>query len=75
MSSNPASAAVAATTADANQEMQAKLAELKDKMNKEKEAAINLEVKKALEEAAKQAEADNAPAEDEDVAETSKEEK
>jgi hypothetical protein len=55
--------------------MQAKLAELKDKMSKEKEAAINLEVKKALEEAAKQADADNAPAEDEDAAETPKEEK
>jgi formate dehydrogenase iron-sulfur subunit len=68
-------AAVAATTADANEEMQAKLAELKDKMSKEKEAAINLEVKKALEEAAKQTDADNAPAEDEDAAETPKEEK
>ena len=33
--------------------LKVKLAELKDKMNKEKEAAINLEVKKALEEAAK----------------------
>jgi len=68
-------AAVAATTADANEEMKVKLAELKDKMTKEKEAAINLEVKKALEEAAKQAEAENAPAEDEDAAETPKEEK
>lgn len=67
--------AVAATTADANEEMQVKLAELKDKLNKEKEAAINLEVKKALEEAAKQAEAEKAPAEDEDAADTPKEEK
>ncbi|MEN8243432.1 MAG: sulfate respiration complex iron-sulfur protein HmcB [Thermodesulfobacteriota bacterium] len=67
--------AVAATTADANEEMQVKLAELKDKLNKEKEAAINLEVKKALEEAAKQAEAEKAPAEDEDAAEAPKEEK
>jgi len=63
-------AAVAATTADANEEMQVKLAELKDKMSKEKEAAINLEVKKALEEAAKQAEAEN-----EDAVDTPKEEK
>jgi Fe-S-cluster-containing dehydrogenase component len=68
-------AAVAATTADANEEMKVKLAELKDKMTKEKEAAINLEVKKALEEAAQQAEAENAPAEDEGAAETPKEEK
>ena len=67
--------AVATTTADANEEMQIKLAELKDKMSKEKEAAINLEVKKALEEAAKQAEADKEPAEDKDPAETPKEEK
>lgn len=67
--------AVAATTADANEEMQVKLAELKDKLNKEKEAAINLEVKKALEEAAKQAEEEKAPAEDDDAAETPKEEK
>jgi formate dehydrogenase iron-sulfur subunit len=67
--------AVATTTADANEEMQVKLAELKDKMSKEKEAAINLEVKKALAEAAKQAEADKEPAEDKDAAETPKEEK
>ena len=67
--------AVAETTADANEEMKVKLAELKDKMTKEKEAAINLEVKKALEEAAKQAEEEKASAEDEDAAETPKEEK
>jgi Fe-S-cluster-containing dehydrogenase component len=47
--------AVASTVADANEEMQVKLAALRDKMTKEKEAAINLEVKKALEEAAQQA--------------------
>ena len=50
--------AVASTIADANEEMKVKLEALKDKMTKEKEAAINLEVKKALEEAAQQAEAD-----------------
>lgn len=49
------SEAVARTVADANEKMQTKLAELTDKMNKEKEAAINLEVKKALEEAAREA--------------------
>ena len=48
-------AAVARTVADANENLQVKLAALKDKMTKEKEAAINLEVKKALEEAAQQA--------------------
>jgi Fe-S-cluster-containing dehydrogenase component len=53
--------AVARTLADANEEMQGKLAALKDKLNKEKEAAINLEVKKALEEAAQQA-SSHAPA-------------
>jgi len=51
------SAAVDRTIADANEEMQTKLAALKDKMTKEKEAAINLEVKKALEQAAQQADA------------------
>jgi Fe-S-cluster-containing dehydrogenase component len=50
--------AVARTVADANEEMKAKLEALKDKMIKEKEAAINLEVKKALEEAAQQAESE-----------------
>ncbi len=47
--------AIASTVADANEEMKVKLAEMKDAMTKEKEAAINLEVKRALEEAAKQA--------------------
>ncbi len=47
--------AIARTVADANEEMKVKLAEMKDAMTKEKEAAINLEVKRALEEAAKQA--------------------
>jgi Fe-S-cluster-containing dehydrogenase component len=47
--------AIARTVADANEEMKVKLAELKDRMAKEKEAAINLEVKKALEEAAREA--------------------
>jgi Fe-S-cluster-containing dehydrogenase component len=47
--------AVARTLADANEEMKTKLAEMKDAMKKEKEAAINLEVKRALEEAARQA--------------------
>ena len=50
--------AIATTVADANEEMNAKLASLKDKMNKEKDAAINLEVKKALDQAAKEAEAE-----------------
>jgi len=68
--------AVAATVADANEEMTVKLAALKDKMSKEKEAAINLEVKKVLEEAAKQAEAEKqAQADDDDTDEMSKEEK
>ncbi len=48
--------AVATTVADANDEMKTKLAELKDKMIREKEAAINLEVKKALKEAAEKEE-------------------
>jgi Fe-S-cluster-containing dehydrogenase component len=47
--------AIARTVADASEEMKVKLAEMKDKLTKEKEAAINLEVKKALEEAARQA--------------------
>jgi Fe-S-cluster-containing dehydrogenase component len=47
--------AVARTFADANEKMKTKLAQLKDTMTKEKEAAINLEVKRALEEAARQA--------------------
>jgi len=67
--------AVAATVADANEEMKVKLAELKDKMTKDKEAAINLEVKKAFEEAAKQAEAEKQAAEDDESADTPKEEK
>lgn len=68
-------AAVAAATADANEEMQVKLAELKDKLNKEKEAAINREIKKALDEAARQAEAEKASAEGGEAAEKPKEEK
>ena len=47
--------AIARTVADANEEMKTKLAEMKDSMAKEKEAAINLEVKRALEDAAKEA--------------------
>jgi len=47
--------AVAQTVADANEEMQVKLAKMKDSMAKEKEAAINLEVKRALEDAAREA--------------------
>ncbi len=56
--------AVAATLSAANEEMEKKLAELKDKMEQQKEAAINLEIKKALKEAADQAKEDdgNAPA-------------
>jgi Fe-S-cluster-containing dehydrogenase component len=48
--------AVATTVADANEEMKTKLAELKEKMTREREAAINLEVKKALKEAAQKEE-------------------
>lgn len=48
--------AVATTVADANEEMKTKLAELKEKMTRDKEAAINLEVKKALKEAAEKEE-------------------
>jgi len=48
--------AVATTVADANDEMETKLAELKDKMTQEKEATINLEGKKALKEATEKAE-------------------
>lgn len=66
--------AIAAAAADAKEEMKAKLAELKDKMNKEKEAAINLEVKKALKEAAKPNEEENQPAEKKRVDEKPKEE-
>jgi formate dehydrogenase iron-sulfur subunit len=47
--------AIASTVADANEEMKTKLAEMKDSMAKEKEAAINLEIKRALEDAAKEA--------------------
>jgi formate dehydrogenase iron-sulfur subunit len=47
--------AVARTVADASEEMKTRLAKLKDDMAKEKEAAINLEVKRALEDAAKEA--------------------
>jgi Fe-S-cluster-containing dehydrogenase component len=51
--------AVTATLSNANKEMEKKLAELKDKMEKQKEAAINLEIKKALKEAAEQAKEDD----------------
>jgi Fe-S-cluster-containing dehydrogenase component len=67
--------AIATTVADANEEMKIKLDKLKDKMNKEKDAAINLEVKKALDEAAKQAEVEKQTADDGDAAEQPKEEK
>lgn len=67
--------AVASTVADANEEMKVKLAELKDKMTKEKEAAINLGVKRALEDAAKQAKAATNEADGEASAATPKEEK
>ena len=49
--------AVAATVADANDEMKTKMAELKDKMTREREAMINLEIKKALKEAAEKEDA------------------
>jgi len=57
-------AAVASTVEDKNQEMETKLAELREKMTREKEAAVNLEVKKALEEAARAAEAADEDASD-----------
>ena len=47
--------AVSRSLAEAREDMKAKLAALKDDMTKEKEAAINLEVRRALEEAAKKA--------------------
>ncbi|MBW2593070.1 MAG: 4Fe-4S dicluster domain-containing protein [Deltaproteobacteria bacterium] len=49
--------AIAVTIADADKNMEEKLARLRDKMTREKEAAINLEIKKALEEAAKKTDA------------------
>ena len=66
--------AIARTVADANEEMKVKLAEMKDAMTKEKEAAINLEVKRALEEAAKQA-AEASKDDQEAGSETSEEDK
>jgi hypothetical protein len=65
--------AVAQTVADANEEMQVKLAKMKDNMAKEKEAAINLEVKRALEDAAREAAESQQASEDTD-SETPKEE-
>ncbi len=56
--------AIAQTVADANEEMKVKLAQMKDNMAKEKEAAINLEVKRALEDAAKEAAASRQASED-----------
>ena len=49
--------AVAVTIADADKNMEKSLAQLRDKMTREKEAAINLEIKKALKEAARKNEA------------------
>lgn len=66
--------AVAQTVADASEEMQVKLAKMKDSMTKEKEAAINLEVKRALEDAAREA-AELQQASEETGSETPKEEK
>ena len=43
--------AIAQTVSNADEELKVKLSELKEKMTKEKEAAINREVKKAFEEA------------------------
>jgi len=58
--------AVASTLSNATEETEKKLAELKDKMEKQRQAAINLEVKKVLKEAAEQAKEDggNAPADE-----------
>jgi len=50
-------AAVASMAEDKDREMETKLSQLREKMTREKESAVNLEVKKALEEAAKAAEA------------------
>jgi len=66
--------AIARTVADANEEMKVKLAQMKEAMTKEKEAAINLEVKRALEEAAKQA-AEEAKDDHDTGSETSEEDK
>lgn len=49
--------AVAAAIAEGNENMEKSLAQLRDKMTREKEAAINREIKKALKEAAKKNEA------------------
>lgn len=69
-------AAVAQTTAAAQKDTQKKLDALKEKMTKEKTAAINYEVKKALEEAAKAAQEAKKPEVSDDTAseEPSKEE-
>ena len=55
--------------------MKVKLTELKGKMNRDKEAAINLEVKRALEDADKQAKAATNEAGGEASAATHREEK
>jgi formate dehydrogenase iron-sulfur subunit len=65
--------AIAQTVADANEEMKVKLAEMKESMAKEKAAAINLEVKRALEDAAKEA-AESQQASEDTGSETPKEE-
>jgi Fe-S-cluster-containing dehydrogenase component len=65
---------VAKAIADANEEMEKKLAEMRDKMAKEKEAAINLEVKRALKDAAEKKELEEKGAE-EGAADKPKEEK
>lgn len=60
--------AVAKTASTADEELKSKLSELKDKMTKEKEEAINREVEKALEEARKETEKKE-EASDEDLSE------
>ena len=65
--------AIARTVADAGEEMKVKVAEMKESMAKEKAAAINLEVKRALEDAAKEA-AEVQQASEETGSETPKEE-
>lgn len=68
--------AVSRSVAVAGEVMKAKLAALKDTMTKEKEAAINLEVRRALEEAAKKSESEQqAESAKDEPSDTSKEDK
>jgi len=67
--------AVSRSIADVNENMKIKIAALKDDMAKEKEAAINLEVRRALEEAAKNSESGQAESGKDELLDKSGEEK